>query len=111
MRWRRSMSVRRSFQCSWSLTPISGYRKPNWAAALGIERARLVRLLHRLVGRSLIRRLKSTADGRRHALRLTRKGRTVLVRAKALAAQHERRLIEKLGPERHRRLLKLLCDL
>jgi DNA-binding MarR family transcriptional regulator len=78
------------------------------AATLGIERARLVRLLHRLEERGLIQRLPSSADGRRHALQLTPRGRSLLTRAKALAARHEKRLSEKLGTERHKILLDAL---
>lgn len=80
------------------------------SAALGIERARLVRLLHRLESRALIRRLPSSADGRRHALQLTPHGRTLLARARTLAARHEKRLINKLGAERHQMMLEALAD-
>jgi DNA-binding MarR family transcriptional regulator len=88
----------------------SGLSQAELAATLAIERARLARLLHRLQGRGLIQRLESTDDGRRHALQLTSQGRTLLVRAKALAARHEQRLIEKLGAERYDMLLKALRD-
>ena len=81
------------------------------AATLGIERARLVRLLDRLEERNLISRLQSSADGRRHALELTPQGRMLLARAKALAARHEARLMARLGPERHKMLLDALRDL
>ena len=63
----------------------AGLSQSELAATLGIERARLVRLLHRLERRGLTQRLPSSADGRRHALRLTRDGKTLLTRAKALA--------------------------
>jgi len=88
-----------------------GLSQAELAATLGIERARLVRLLHRLEERGLISRLQSSADGRRHALELTPQGRIVLARAKALAAQHEARLTARLGPERHSMLLEALRDL
>jgi DNA-binding MarR family transcriptional regulator len=87
-----------------------GLSQAELAATLGIERARLVRLLHRLEDRGLIQRLPSSADGRRHALQLTAQGRTLLVRAKALAARHEKRLAEKLGGERHKMLLAALRE-
>jgi len=67
-------------------------------------------MLHRLQQRGLTQRLQSSADGRRHALQLTPEGRTLLKRAKALAARHQRRLIEKLGAERHGLLLDALRD-
>src|ERR1700683_3707832 len=66
-----------------------GLSQAELADTLGIERARLARLLHRLAGRGLIRRLKSSDDGRRHALQLTMQGRMLLTRAKTLAAGHE----------------------
>ena len=87
-----------------------GLSQAELAATLGIERARLARLLHRLEARGVMQRLKSFADGRRHALQLTAGGRTLLARAKTLAARHERRLMQKLGPARHQLLLESLRD-
>ena len=95
------------------LVVINANRGPSQselAATLGIERARLARLLHRLEGRGLIARLASDADGRRHALELTPPGRTLLARAKILASHHEQRLKEKLGAERHALLLGALRE-
>jgi DNA-binding MarR family transcriptional regulator len=89
----------------------SGLSQTELAATLGIERARLVRLLHGLESRGLTQRLPSSADGRRHALRLTREGQKVLAGAKALAEEHEAALKEKLGPEVYRRLLETLREL
>jgi DNA-binding MarR family transcriptional regulator len=88
----------------------SGPSQSELAANLGIERARLVRLLHGLERRGLTQRLPSSADGRRHALRLTRDGQKLLTRAKALAAQHEAALREKFGPERYRVLLETMRE-
>lgn len=87
-----------------------GLSQAELAATLAIERARLVRLLHRLERRGMIRRLRSSADGRQHALQLTAKGRTLLGRAKTLAARHEKQLVELLGAARHRMLLEALHD-
>lgn len=87
-----------------------GLSQAEIAATLGIERARLVRLLHRLEQRGLTQRLPSSSDGRRHALRLTRSGEKVLAQAKTLAAEHEAALKEKLGGESYRRLLEALRE-
>jgi DNA-binding MarR family transcriptional regulator len=84
-----------------------GLSQMELATTLGIERARMVRMLHRLERRGLTQRLPSSADGRRHALRLTRDGQKTLARAKTLAAQHEARLKDKLG-ERYRLLIETL---
>jgi DNA-binding MarR family transcriptional regulator len=88
----------------------SGLSQSELAATLGIERARLVRLLHRLERRGLTQRLPSSVDGRRHALQLTRDGKTLLTQAKALAAQHEAALKERVGVERYRVLLETLRE-
>jgi DNA-binding MarR family transcriptional regulator len=82
-----------------------GLSQAELAGTLGIEPARLVRMLHLLEERGLTQRLASSADGRRHALRLTRAGQTQLKQAKELAAQHEAALKPKLGAERYQLLL------
>jgi DNA-binding MarR family transcriptional regulator len=87
-----------------------GLSQADLAATLGIERARLVRLLHRLEQRGLTRRLPSSADGRRHALRLTREGQKTLTQAKALAARHEAAVKRRLGDTRYRLLLGALRE-
>ncbi len=85
-----------------------GASQSQLSSRLGIERARLVRLLNRLEKRGLTERLESAKDRRSHALRLTPKGRKTLKRAKTLAAQHEARLAEKLGPEQRKALIDSL---
>ena len=89
----------------------AGLSQTELAATLGIERARLVRLLDRLQDRGLVERLQSDADRRRHALRLTPRGRLMLARAKTLAARHEQGLTGKLGAERYDMLISSLRDL
>jgi DNA-binding MarR family transcriptional regulator len=86
-----------------------GLSQAELAGTLGIERARLVRMLHLLERRGLTQRLPSAADGRRHALRLTRAGQTTLRRAKALAAQHEADFAVRLG-ERYQPLLEAMRE-
>jgi DNA-binding MarR family transcriptional regulator len=78
------------------------------AELLGIERARLVRLLDRLERRGLLQRLVSPLDRRSHALKLTPAGRRLLRRAKALAAEHEARLAARLGVANHRMMTDAL---
>jgi DNA-binding MarR family transcriptional regulator len=88
-----------------------GVSQADVAQHLGIERARLVRLLDRLEKRGLTQRLPSPHDRRSHALQLTSRGQQTLRRAKVLAARHETRLIERLGPAHHRLMLDALRDL
>jgi DNA-binding MarR family transcriptional regulator len=80
------------------------------AQTLGIERARLVRMLDLLEKRGLTQRLPSATDRRSHALHLTAAGQRILRRAKSLAAVHETRLIARLGAAHHKLLLDALRD-
>ncbi len=79
------------------------------AQALGIERAAFVRLLDGLEGRGYLSRIPSLSDRRSHALYLTREGQSALSRMRALVLRHERHLIAKLGPARHKALLRALA--
>ena len=85
-----------------------GLSQSDLADRLGVERARLVRVLDNLEKRGLTQRLASPTDRRSHALRLTREGQKLLKRATLLAAAHEAKLIEKLGPEQRKSMLALL---
>jgi DNA-binding MarR family transcriptional regulator len=87
-----------------------GLSQADLGDALGIERARLVRVLDRLEKRGLTQRLPSAADRRSHALHLTAYGERFLEKVKALAARHEERLAKMLGPERRRMLIAALRD-
>jgi DNA-binding MarR family transcriptional regulator len=87
-----------------------GLSQADVSELLGIERARLVRLLDRLEKRGLTRRLASSTDRRSHALQLTASGQALLKRAKALAAAHEARLLERLGAANHRMMMETLGD-
>lgn len=85
-----------------------GLSQSSLAEHLGIERARLVRMLDRLDRRGLTLRLPSDRDRRSHALHLTREGQKLLRQAKVLAAQHEARLAEKLGAENRRTMIEVM---
>jgi DNA-binding MarR family transcriptional regulator len=85
-----------------------GLSQSDLADFLGIERARLVRMLDRLEKRGFTERRSSPKDRRSHALYLTREGQKTLKRVKSLAAAHEVHLASKLGPEKHKVLIDLL---
>jgi DNA-binding MarR family transcriptional regulator len=85
-----------------------GLSQADVAQLLGIERARLVRLLDRLEKRGLTQRLASPIDRRSHALQLTPAGQALLKRARVLAQAHEANLATKLGIDNHARLLEAL---
>ncbi len=87
-----------------------GLSQADLAGTLGIERARLVRLLDALEKRGLTRRQPSPVDRRSHALFLTEAGEAALKPIRALAAEHEAHLTEHLGREKHDALLEALRD-
>ena len=85
-----------------------GLSQADLADALGIERARLVRLLDELEKRGFTRRTPAPGDRRSHALVLTREGQQKLKRIKALAAAHEARVEAMLGSEQRNSMLVAL---
>ena len=85
-----------------------GLSQADVAQLLGIERARLVRLLDRLEKRGLTQRLASPVDRRSHALQLTSAGQALLKRAKMLAAVHEANLLQRFGAANHERMMEAL---
>jgi len=72
---------------------------------LGIERARLARMLHELGRRKWIARHANGDDARSHSLRLTADGGKALAKIKSLAGRHEVKLRKHLGAGRHKQLL------
>lgn len=76
--------------------------------ALGIERARLARMLHELERRKWVER--RSRDGRSHALHLTAAGQKAFKAINALAAHHESQMAQVIGQKRRTRLLELLKE-
>ena len=89
-----------------------GRNQTEIASTLGILRPNFVAMLDGLESRDLCARIRSTNDRRSHILVLTDKGRAVLARAKKLvAAKHEARLNELLGPANRAALLAVLVTI
>jgi DNA-binding MarR family transcriptional regulator len=87
-----------------------GRNQTEIANTLGILRPNFVAMLDGLESRDLCARMRSANDRRSHILVLTDKGRAVLARAKKLvAAKHEARLNELLGPANRAALLAMLA--
>jgi DNA-binding MarR family transcriptional regulator len=86
-----------------------GRNQTEIANTLGILRPNFVAMLE---SRNLCARIRSTSDRRSHILLLTDKGRVVLARArKLIAARHEARLNELLGPANRAALLEMLATI
>ena len=89
-----------------------GRNQTETASTLGILRPNFVAMLDGLERRDLCARVRSANDRRSHILVLTDRGRSVLARAKKLvAAKHEARLNELLGPANRAALLSMLTKI
>jgi DNA-binding MarR family transcriptional regulator len=87
-----------------------GLSQSDLARTLGIERARLVHMLDLLGKRGWTERQPAPSDRRSHALFLTRDGQKMLRKAKALAAEHEAHLTERLGAANRKLMLDLMRE-
>ena len=89
-----------------------GRNQTEIANTLGILRPNFVAMLDGLENRDLCARIRSVNDRRSHQLVLTDKGKAVLARAKKLvAAKHETRLNELLGPANRAALVGMLAKI
>ena len=88
-----------------------GLAQSEVADVVGIEPARLVRVLDELERRGMIQRMRSTSDRRSHALFLTVEGRKSFESIKRLARQHEAHVIARTGTARYKSLIRLLKEI
>src|SRR5262245_28682515 len=89
----------------------SGLAQSAVAEAVGIEPARLVRVLDELERRGWIQRMRSATDRRSHALYLTQDGQKAFAHVKDLARQHETHVIERLGAAKYESLMRMLKEI
>src|ERR1700742_593968 len=88
-----------------------GLAQSEVAEAVGIEPARLVRVLDELERRGWIQRMRSATDRRSHALYLTQDGQKAFAHIKDLARQHETHVIERLGATKYDSLMQMLKEI
>jgi DNA-binding MarR family transcriptional regulator len=87
-----------------------GLKQTEIAEALGIKRANFVALMDGLERRGLAERRKAKTDKRSHSLHLTAEGVRFVGKMRVTWAEHERRLIDRLGGEDERDRLIALLD-
>lgn len=78
------------------------------ASALGIQRPNFVAMMDEFETRGLAERLPSPTDKRSHALRLTERGKALLVEANKAVKAHEKRIGQKFTPEGIKTLMTIL---
>jgi DNA-binding MarR family transcriptional regulator len=88
-----------------------GLRPADVCTALGILKPNFVAVLTSLERRGLVERRNSQNDRRAFALHLTARGTALLQRARTLQAEHEARLVKKIGARGRTELLRLLNKL
>ncbi len=88
-----------------------GLAQSEVAEAVGIEPARLVRVLDELERRGWIQRMRSATDRRSHALFLTVEGQKAFTHVKDLARRHETHVIERLGATKYGALMQMLREI
>lgn len=86
-----------------------GLKQSEIAEMLGVKRANFVALMDNLERRGLAERRKAQTDRRSHSVHLTEDGARFVRKMTAIWAEHESRLIERLGGTAERdRLIELL---
>jgi DNA-binding MarR family transcriptional regulator len=88
-----------------------GRRQSDVAAALGVQRPNFVSLMDELERRGLAERLRSGADRRANALRLTPSGAALLERAHGAQEAQEAAIRGLIGEAERRRLIETLGKL
>jgi len=79
--------------------------------AIQVPPSRMVALVDELEQRGLVERRPDPLDRRVRALYLTREGREILSRGRAIAKAHERELTKGMSPPDRKRLVELLQQL
>lgn len=86
-----------------------GLKQSEIAESLGVKRANFVALMDSLERRGLAERRKAPSDRRSHSVHLTEEGARFVKKMTTQWAEHENRLIERLGgPEKRDQLIELL---
>jgi DNA-binding MarR family transcriptional regulator len=86
-------------------------RQSDIAAALGVQRPNFVSLMDALETRGLATRVRSGADRRANALKLTPAGAALLKQALALQADQEAAIRARIGEPERQRLMQTLAAL
>ncbi|GAA4524893.1 MarR family winged helix-turn-helix transcriptional regulator [Chelativorans composti] len=100
-----------NFSVLYVINENPGLNQSEISSALGIQKTNFVQVVDRLEKAELIKRCRAKHDRRSHALYLTDKGAELFYKAREQHKQHEKRMIERLGPNGREQLLPLLWRL
>lgn len=79
--------------------------------ALGMDRATVGQMLHRLESRGLVQRTTSAKDNRRKLVTLTSAGKKLVIPSDAVAERVSERLLTALTPTERKKLVSLLTKI
>lgn len=85
-----------------------GLSQTEVAATLGIKKPNFVAMIDRLQARGLVHRAAAPNDRRSHALFLTDAGKRLMRKLHRIAAQHEKRVADRVGDADYRRMFAQL---
>jgi len=88
-----------------------GVNQTQISDALGIKTANLAVMLNALAARGFAERRPGAADRRAHALHLTARGKLLMRQLQTRVADHESRIVDRLGAAEKQQLLTLLAKL
>lgn len=95
----------------WLVEANPGVSQGTIGASLAMDRATMMVLVDRLEARGLLRRVRSTMDGRRRELHSTPAGRRLLARVRSRINEHEARMMELFSAAELATLKRLLARL
>ncbi|SMH27785.1 MarR family winged helix-turn-helix transcriptional regulator [Mesorhizobium australicum] len=82
-----------------------GANQADLASALGVERPRMVPIIDSLEKRGLAKRVASVKDRRHRQIFLTDQGRVLLEELKRRFAEHQQRMLQRLGTDHAQTML------
>lgn len=86
-----------------------GLSQTKVAGALGIKKPNFVAMVDDFEARQLVRRVAAPNDRRSYALYLTASGKSLIRKLHKAAAEHETRIIERVGNQMHQRMFGALA--
>lgn len=93
----------------WLVDEHPGISQIEVGQRLSMDRATTMTIVNRLQDRDLLRRERSTSDGRKQALHLTPPGKEALRAAKAAIREHEAWLKGRFSPAEVEKLVEMLA--
>ena len=101
----------RQFAILTAIEENEGISQTGLVERTGIDRSTLADIMRRMIDRGLVQRQRTTEDARTYAVRLTRRGTSMLRKMRPYAEEVDQKIVEAL-PEEHRDLfLSILHDM